>query len=52
MASPQAPLGHGLARPWPGFGQARPGNIFLEMMVNKLLITDQLINHSVKQKSF
>ena len=23
-----------LARPWPGPGQARPGNIFLETMVN------------------
>jgi len=52
MASAQASLGHGLARPWPGFGLARPGNIFLEMMVNKLLITEQFLNHSVKQKSF
>ena len=36
-------LGHGLARPWPGPGQARPGNIFLEMMVNEL-IADECID--------
>ena len=32
LASPPAPLGNGLARPWPGPGQA--GNIFLKMITN------------------
>ena len=35
LALSQAPLGHGqaMARSWPGPGQARPGNISVEMMV-------------------
>ena len=33
-AKSQVPLARSLARPWPGPGQTRPDNIFLEVMIN------------------